>query len=72
MTVYLLNKPMDLTFRPALFVKWIECYLVPYVPDFIIWFSTDNTIGLSAASFPINDSTSTQSLCPVHDHAHYD
>jgi hypothetical protein len=71
-SIHLLDEPKDLAFRPALFIERIHYHLFPPMLDSIIWFSTDDAIGLSAASLLVNHSTSTKGLYPVHDHAlHY-
>lgn len=46
-TIHLLNELMDLAFRPALFVRRIHYHRFSPMFDFIIWFSTDDTIGFS-------------------------
>lgn|SRR2546421_4698926 len=67
--IYLLDKPLYLAFRPFLLVKRVYYHLFAAMLDAIVRFSTDYTKGLSAASIPVDNAASADSLNPVHDHA---
>jgi hypothetical protein len=67
--IYLLDKPLYLAFCPFFPVERVYYHLFAAMLDAIVWFSTDDTKGLSAASILVDNAASTDSLNPVHDHA---